>query len=93
MAAGKSYADGKGNEQTAPFEEQVDVGVFTARPDEAGFGPENVVSMQRVPIRSGEQKVRIVTARKPVYAAVDPYINFIDRNTNDNIVEVADVSR
>ncbi|HEY6620650.1 MAG TPA: M1 family aminopeptidase [Steroidobacteraceae bacterium] len=93
VAAGKSYADGKGNEQAAPFDEQVDVGVFTARPDDLGFGPENVVSMQRVPIRSGEQEVRIVTASKPVYAAVDPYINFIDRNTNDNIVEVADAIR
>ena len=93
VEAGKSYADGKGNERPAPFDEPVDVGVFTARPDDAGFGPENVVSMQRVSIRSGDQEVRIVTAKKPVYAAVDPYINFIDRNTNDNIVAVSDASR
>ena len=46
--------------------------------------------MQRLQIRSGEQKVRIVTARKPVFAAVDPYINFIDRNSNDNIIRVTD---
>ena len=93
VAAGKTYADGKGNERPAQFDEQVDVGVFTARPDDAGFGSENVLSMQRVPIRSGEQEVRIVTAKKPIYAAVDPYINFIDRNTNDNIVAVADANR
>lgn len=90
--AGKSYADGKGNERQADFNEQVDVGVFTAQPGDSGFGRENVVSMQRLPIRSGEQQIRIVTQRRPVYAGVDPYLTFIDRNLNDNVMPVSDSS-
>ena len=39
---------------------------------------------------NGEQEVRIITTRKPLFAAVDPYINFIDRNSNDNIIRVTD---
>jgi ABC-2 type transport system permease protein len=63
--------------------------VFTAHPGNLTFGRENVVSMQRQQIRSGEQQVRIVTRDKPVYAGVDPYLNFIDRNSNDNIIQVS----
>jgi ABC-2 type transport system permease protein len=88
--AGKVYSDGQGNERPAPFNEAVDVGVFTARPGDLGFESADVVSMQRLQIHTGEQEVRIVTTRKPLYAAVDPYINFIDRNSNDNIIKVTD---
>ncbi len=88
--AGKFYSDGQGNERSAPFDELVDVGVFTERPGELGFEAADVLSMQRLQIRSGEQQVRIVTARKPSFAGVDPYINFIDRNSNDNIIRVTD---
>jgi len=89
VEAGKAYADGKGNETRAPFDEEVDIGVFTAHPGDLTFGRENVVSMQRMPIRSGEQQVRIVTQGKPAYAGVDPYLHFIDRNSNDNIIPVS----
>jgi ABC-2 type transport system permease protein len=88
--AGKFYSDGQGNERSAPFDELVDLGVFTERPGELGFEAADVLSMQRLQIRSGEQQVRIVTARKPIFAGVDPYINFIDRNSNDNIIRVTD---
>jgi len=90
--AGKAYADGKGNERQAKFDEQVDVGVFTARPGEAGFTAANLVSMQRLPIRTGQQTIRIVTRQKPLYAGIDPYISFIDRTSNDNIVQISDMS-
>ena len=89
VEAAKSYADGKGNETKAPLDEQVDIGVFTAHPGDLTFGRENVLSMQRQEIRSGEQQVRIVTRGQPVYAGVDPYLNFIDRNSNDNIIQVS----
>lgn len=89
VAAAKAYADGKGNEKQAAFDEQVDVGVFTARPGDLAFGKENVVSMQRLQIRTGEQQLRIVTRDKPVYAGIDPYLNFIDRNSNDNLIQIS----
>lgn len=87
--AGKAYADGKGNEKQTPFDEQVDVGVFTAHPGDLGFGRENVLSMRRLQIRTGEQQVKIITRGQPLYAGVDPYLSFIDRNANDNIIPIS----
>ncbi|NIJ38712.1 ABC-type transport system involved in multi-copper enzyme maturation permease subunit [Sphingopyxis panaciterrae] len=87
--AGKVYADGKGNEKAAPFAEPLDIGVFSANPADLAFGSGNVLSMKRVPIRSGEQKVRFVTKQKPAFAGVDSYLTYIDRNVNDNVVAVA----
>lgn len=92
VKAGKSYADGKGNEKPASFDEQVDIGVFTARPDDLRFGKENVLSMQRMQIHSGEQQVKLITPRAPVWAGVDPYLSFIDRDTNDNLVQVSEAT-
>ncbi len=88
--AAKTYADGQGNEQQAAFDELVDVGVFTASPADNGFSREAVVMMQRQSIRSGAQQLRIVTKQKPLYAAIDPYIHFIDRTANDNIIAIVE---
>jgi hypothetical protein len=90
--AGKFYADGKGNERPAPFNEPVDIGVFTARPGESNFSAADVLSLQRLNVHSGLQSIRIVTAKKPTYAAIDPYITFIDRNSADNIVLVSNAA-
>jgi aminopeptidase N len=88
--AGKFHADGEGNERKAEFNEELDIGVFTANPAARGFSRENVLSMQRSPVRSGEQTVRIITQRKPAFAGVDPYLTFIDRDTNDNVLRVGE---
>jgi hypothetical protein len=39
MKAAKLYAEGLGKETAAPMDEPLWVGLFTARPDSAGFGP------------------------------------------------------
>jgi ABC-2 type transport system permease protein len=91
--ARKSYADGKGNERPASFNEPVDIGLFVIKPGDRGFGRASIVAMQRYPIRSGAQQIRIVTSRKPLYAGVDPYIQFIDRRSIDNLVQVSDDER
>jgi hypothetical protein len=88
--AAKFYSDGTGNDTAAPLDESIDIGVFSARPGDSDFGADNVLAMQRLSVRTGQQEIKIVTDRKPVYAAIDPYINFIDRNSNDNIVRVTE---
>lgn len=44
--------------------------------------------MERRPIRSGVQQLRLVTAKRPAFAGVDPYNKYIDRNSDDNVVQV-----
>ena len=88
VVAGKYYADGAGAERAAALDNMIDVGTFTAKPGSGEFSARNVISMERRPIHSGTQTLRIVTARKPEYAGIDPYSKYIDRNSDDNSIAV-----
>ncbi|GAA0644599.1 ABC transporter permease/M1 family aminopeptidase [Brevundimonas lenta] len=83
--ARKLYADGEGEETVAPLNETFDVGLFSAEPGKGRFGENDVILMERRPIRSGVQTLRFITTRKPAFAGVDPYNKWIDRNSDDNL--------
>ena len=83
--ARKLYADGEGVETPSPLNEVFDVGIFAAEPGKAGFDEEDVVLLERRPIRSGVQTLRFITTREPRFAGVDPYNKWIDRDSNDNV--------
>jgi hypothetical protein len=68
--------------------ETVPVGVFTAMPGEADFGPRSVLAFEKEPVVSGVQTLRFVTAAKPKFAGIDPYNELIDRDSDDNIIAV-----
>ena len=84
--ASKYYADGKGVEKAAPLDDQIDIGLFDQRPGLGAFAAKDVISMQRLPVKSGVQVIRVVSKRKPVYAGIDPYNKYVDRNSDDNVV-------
>jgi ABC-2 type transport system permease protein len=88
IEAGKFTADGKGKETPARLAENIEVGLFTARPGQGAFGRANVLSMERKPLRDGSQEIAVVTKAKPTFAGVDPYNYYIDRNSDDNLVAV-----
>jgi ABC-2 type transport system permease protein len=89
IEAGKFTADGKGVETPAKLAENIEIGVFTARPGTGAFDSANVLSMKRYPIRAGKQVVDVVTKAKPAFAGIDPYNTYIDRNSDDNLVTVS----
>ena len=86
--AGKFTADAKGKETPAKLAESIEVGLFTARPGQGSFDKADVLSMERRPVRAGEQVVEVVSDKKPLFAGVDPYNFYIDRDSDDNIVAV-----
>ncbi|THD74404.1 MAG: aminopeptidase [Phenylobacterium sp.] len=89
VEARKLYANGQGKETEAPLAgEMVDVGVFTAEPGKDKFSPKDVLSLQRVALKSGAQTITITVPRKPLFAGVDPYNKLIDRNSEDNDIKV-----
>jgi ABC-2 type transport system permease protein len=88
IEAGKFYADAKGVESPANLAENIEVGVFTARPETGAFKRADVLSMQRYPVRAGKQLVEVITAKEPKFAGIDPYNFYIDRDSNDNLVGV-----
>lgn len=83
--ARKLYADGQGKETGAPLDETFDVGLFTAEPGKGRFDQGDVILLERRQVESGVQTLRFITARKPLFAGVDPYNKWIDRNSDDNV--------
>jgi ABC-2 type transport system permease protein len=88
VGADKFYANGKGAETRAKLAEPIEIGLFTARPGLGAFSAKDVVTMERKPLVSGDQKIVLHSARKPSFAGVDPYNFYIDRNSDDNVKDV-----
>ncbi|MHA7821072.1 MAG: ABC transporter permease/M1 family aminopeptidase [Erythrobacter sp.] len=86
IAAQKFYADGLGVETEAELNDRIEIGLFTERPGNGEFAAENVILLERRPVRSGEQEVKLVTDRRPAWVGIDPYNKYIDRNSDDNLV-------
>ncbi|MEM6638337.1 MAG: M1 family aminopeptidase [Pseudomonadota bacterium] len=86
--AAKVYADGEGQETLATLNDEIDVGVFTARPGLGVFEADDVLLFERRRVTDGEQTLVMVTSERPVFAGVDPYNKYIDRNADDNLVRI-----
>ena len=87
LEAKKFYADGKGVEKPAALNEAIEVGLFTARPGIGKFDRKNVLLMNRHPLKGGRQVITLKSKAKPTVVGVDPYNFYIDRNSDDNLVD------
>jgi uncharacterized protein YihD (DUF1040 family) len=87
--ARKLYADGRGRETEAPLDEPFDFGVFTIEPGKEGFAAASVLRAERRQLASGASTFVFETDSEPRFVGVDPYNKRIDRNSDDNVAEVA----
>ena len=88
VQAAKFYADGKGKETQTPLNETIEIGAFSAEPAKKGYSRDAVLVLRRVALHSGSQEVHLVTDKSPAFVGVDPFNVRIDRNSNDNLVQV-----
>jgi ABC-2 type transport system permease protein len=88
VEAKKYYADGKGVEKEAPLAEAIEVGLFSARPGIGAFAAKDVIVMNRMPIKGGKQQITLKSRVKPSVAGIDPYNFYIDRDSDDNLIDV-----
>ena len=86
--ARKFYAEGNGKETEAPMDEQVELGVFTARPGDHGFKAGDVLVLDKRRIETGPLHVSLTVDRAPAWVGIDPYNKRIDRNSDDNLAKV-----
>lgn len=86
--AQKKYADGKGVERLAPLNEQFDIGIFRKSPNADDFARADVIEMQKIRLQGGTKRLVFVTASKPEFVGIDPYIKYIDRDYKDNIANI-----
>jgi len=88
VEAHKFHADGHGVETAAVMDEDVEVGVFSAKPGDKGFGAADVLLLQKVPVHGPPMPVTVVVDRQPAWVGIDPYNKRIDRNSDDNLAAV-----
>jgi hypothetical protein len=79
----KAYADGNGVETPTSMNDLVDVGVLTGKKDE-----EKPLSIRKERITGGRQTFEFVVNELPTRAGIDPINKLIDRNLDDNSMDV-----
>jgi hypothetical protein len=87
VEARRSYVDGNGDQET-PLAEHVEVGLFTAEPGRDAFHRSDAIVMERHPLHTGKQLLKLVSAKRSAHAGVDPCCFYIDRNSADNVAVV-----
>ena len=84
VKGGKAYADGNGVESPAKVHDLIDVGVFSGKK-----GEETPLAVRKEWITGAPQTFEFVVKERPTRAGIDPYNKLIDRNGDDNTVDVS----
>jgi aminopeptidase N len=79
----KVYADGNGVESPAPLHDLIDVGVFSGKK-----GEEKPLALRKEWITGGQQTFEFLVKERPTRAGIDPNNKLIDRNGDDNTMDV-----
>ncbi len=79
----KLQADGSGVETPMPLHDWVDIGVFSGKKDE-----EKPLYLKKVWLTQPEQTFEIIVDQMPTRAGIDPLNKLIDRDADDNMIDV-----
>jgi ABC-2 type transport system permease protein len=79
----KVQSDGSGNESPMPLHEFIDIGVFTGKKDE-----EKPLYLKKEWLTRPTQTFEIIVDQPPTRAGIDPYNKLIDRDSDDNLIDV-----
>lgn len=77
-------ADGQGKETDVEFVDLIDIGLFSADPEDLSAS-DFVLYLAKHEIKTGSNEVTIRVKGKPTFAGVDPFVKYIDRDSADNI--------
>jgi ABC-type transport system involved in multi-copper enzyme maturation permease subunit len=79
----KLQSDGSGNESPMPLHDLIDIGVFSGKKDE-----EKPLYLKKEWLTQPSQTFEIIVDQPPTRAGIDPYNKLIDRNADDNLIDV-----
>jgi ABC-2 type transport system permease protein len=79
----KVQADGNGAETPMPLADYIEVGVFSGKKDE-----EKPLYLKKEKFTEGHRTFEIIVDQPPTLAGIDPYNKLIDRNADDNMIDV-----
>jgi hypothetical protein len=84
VQARKVQVDSAGVESPMPLADYIDIGVFKGTTDDP-----HSLYMNRVKMTQERQRFTIVVDERPTRAGIDPYNKLIDRNGEDNVLNVS----
>ena len=79
----KLQSDGSGNESPLPLHDLIDIGVFIGKKNE-----EKPLYLKKEWLTQPTQTFEIIVDRLPTRAGIDPYNKLIDRDSDDNWMDV-----
>lgn len=84
IEAHRFEADGHGIETEALLSESIDIGLYTSA---EVLGDEQLVYLEKRMLVSGKNMIKVIVNQRPRVAIIDPFVNFIDRDSSDNTIE------
>jgi ABC-2 type transport system permease protein len=88
VRARKLEADESGVEKEVPLDQYVDVGLFAADPRAPSFTSRDVIVLDRRRLKSGTHTIKLVTAQRPAFAGINPYLTLVQRHDVGTVVSV-----
>jgi ABC-2 type transport system permease protein len=85
VEARKVQADANGVETPLPLADYIEIGVFNGKKNE-----EKPLYMRREKITGEHRTFTIVVDQQPTRAGIDPYNKLIDRNADDNLMDITE---
>ncbi len=76
-------ADGNGAETSMPLADYIEIGVFSGKKDE-----EKPLYLKKEEFTDEHRTFEITVDEPPTLAGIDPYNKLIDRNADDNMIDV-----
>jgi ABC-2 type transport system permease protein len=83
VQARKVQADGNGAETPVPLADYIEIGVFSGKKDE-----EKPLYLKKEKFTDERKTFVIVVDQPPTLAGIDPYNKLIDRNSDDNMIDI-----
>jgi len=84
VSARKMQADGNGAESPMPLADYIEIGVFSGKKDE-----ERPLYLKKEKMTEEHKTFVMTVDQQPTLAGIDPYNKLIDRNADDNLIDVA----
>ena len=85
VEARKMQADGNGAETPMPLADYIEIGVFSGKKDQ-----EKPLYLKKEKISEPHKTFVVLVDEKPTLAGIDPYNKLIDRNADDNMIDVTE---
>ena len=82
----KLEADSRGAEKEAPLDQDVEVGLFAADPSTPSLAARDVILLERRRLKGGVATIELVSAQRPAFAGINPYLTLIQRDIGHTIV-------